>query len=169
MVDRTIIVDGFSKTYAMTGWRLGYGIMPVELAKKLDLLLTHSVGSTAQFTQIAGIEALRGPQQPAQGMRDEYEQRRNLIVEGLRSIPGVTCRKPPGAFYVFPNIKAFGRKSAEVTNFLLDEGGVAVLPGSAFGQYGEGYLRLSYATSIDTINAGLDRMRTALGRLGKAT
>jgi aspartate/methionine/tyrosine aminotransferase len=165
MMERTIIVDGFSKTYAMTGWRLGYGIMPRPLAAKMDLLLTHSVGSTAHFTQIAGVEAITGPQEPARGMVQEYQKRRNVIVDGLRSIPGVTCRTPSGAFYAFPNIKAFGRKSAEVTDILLEQAGVAVLPGSAFGQNGEGYLRLSYATSMDRITAGLERMRKALGEL----
>jgi aspartate/methionine/tyrosine aminotransferase len=165
MLERTIIVDGFSKTYGMTGWRLGYGIMPVPLANKMDLLLTHSVGSTAHFTQIAGIEALSGPQEQAAGMVHEYQRRRDMIVEGLRRIPGVTCRTPAGAFYVFPNIRAFGRQSAEVTDHLLDDGGVAVLPGSAFGEHGEGHLRLSYATSSELIAAGLERMRKSLGKL----
>jgi aspartate/methionine/tyrosine aminotransferase len=165
MLERTIIVDGFSKTYGMTGWRLGYGIMPVALAKRMDLLLTHSVGSTAHFTQIAGIEALRGPQEQAAGMVNEYQRRRDTIVEGLRSIPGVTCRTPAGAFYVFPSVRAFGRRSAEVTDHLLEDGGVAVLPGSAFGEGGEGYLRLSYATSSELIAAGLERMRKSLGKL----
>ena len=154
MQERTIIVDGFSKTYAMTGWRLGYGIMPVELARKMDLLMTHSVGSTAHFTQIAGIAALNGPQDEATEMRAEYQRRRDLMVGGLRGIPGVTCRTPPGAFYAFPNIKAFGRKASEITDLLLEDAGVAVLPGSAFGKYGEGYLRLSYATSPEHIRAG---------------
>ena len=169
MLERSIIVDGFSKTYARTGWRLGYGIMPVGLARKLNLLLTHSLGSTAQFTQIAGIEALTGPQEQAAGMVREYQKRRDQIVEGLRSMAGVTCRTPLGAFYVFPNIKAFGRKSAELTDVLLEQAGVAVLPGSSFGQYGEGYLRLSYATSTDKITAGLERMRKALDRLRRPT
>ncbi|HSR20140.1 MAG TPA: pyridoxal phosphate-dependent aminotransferase, partial [Anaerolineales bacterium] len=166
MQQRTIIVDGFSKTYAMTGWRLGFGIMPADLASRLDLLLTHSVGSTAHFTQWAGIEALTGSQEPARRMLREYQQRRDLIVEGLRAIPGVTCRTPAGAFYVFPNVKAFGRTSSEITDLLLEQAGVAVLPGSAFGQYGEGYLRLSYATSSRQITAGLQRMRQALEGLG---
>ncbi|HEY5983387.1 MAG TPA: pyridoxal phosphate-dependent aminotransferase [Anaerolineales bacterium] len=166
MMERTIIVDGFSKTYAMTGWRLGYGIMPVELARKIDLLLTHSVGSTAQFTQVAGIEALKGSQEATRRMVNEYRQRRDLTVSRLRAIPGMTCRIPPGAFYAFPNIKAFGRKSAELTDLLLDEAGVAVLPGSSFGQYGEGYLRLSYATSMKNIEGGLARMRQTLEELG---
>ncbi len=165
MRERTIIVDGFSKTYAMTGWRLGYGIMPVELARTMDLLMTHSVGSTAHFTQLAGIEALTGPQDRVVEMREEYQRRRDLIVDGLRSIAGITCRTPAGAFYVFPNIKAFGRKSSEITDLLLEEAGVAVLPGSSFGQHGEGYLRLSYATSPEHIREGLNRMRASLGTL----
>lgn len=169
MQQRTIIVDGFSKTYAMTGWRLGFGIMPVALADRMDLLLTHSVGSTAHFTQWAGIEALTGSQEPARRMQREYQQRRDLIVQGLRAIPGVTCRTPAGAFYVFPNVKAFGRTSSEITDLLLEQAGVAVLPGSAFGQYGEGYLRLSYATSGSQITAGLQRIRKALDGLGPAT
>ena len=163
MIARTIIVDGFSKTYGMTGWRLGYGIMPAGLAARIDLLLTHSVGCTAHFTQFAGLEALSGPQDEAAAKVREYEARRDLIVDGLRMIPGVTCRKPQGAFYVFPSIKAFGRKSSEVTDILLEEAGVAVLPGSSFGQYGEGYLRLSYATSNENIIKGLERMRQVLG------
>jgi aspartate/methionine/tyrosine aminotransferase len=163
MMERTVIVDGFSKTYGMTGWRLGYGIMPVDLAKRIDLLLTHSVGCTAQFTQIAGIEALRGSQEPAAAAVKEYQRRRDLIVDGLQSIPGVTCRRPQGAFYVFPSIQSFGSNSAEMADLLLEEGGLAVLPGSAFGRYGEGYLRLSYATSAENIAAGLERMRTVLG------
>lgn len=165
MPERTIIVDGFSKTYAMTGWRLGYGIMPAALARKMELLLTHSVGSSAHFTQVAGIEALTGPQEPAAGMVREYQSRRNLIVDGLRSIAGVTCRMPPGAFYVFPNIKALGRRSVELADWLLDEAGVAVLPGSSFGQHGEGHVRLSYATSTGKIIEGLERMEKALGKL----
>lgn len=169
MQARTIIVDGFSKTYAMTGWRLGYGIMPIELARTMDLLMTHSVGSTAQFTQIAGIEALNGPQDRAQEMREEYQGRRDMIVDGLRGIPGVSCNKPAGAFYVFPNVKAFGRTSRELTDILLDQAGVAVLPGSSFGQHGEGYLRLSYATSRENIHEGLERMRTTLGALARET
>lgn len=169
MQARTIIVDGFSKTYAMTGWRLGYGIMPLELARTMDLLMTHSVGSTAQFTQIAGIEALSGPQDSAEEMRQEYQVRRDMIVDGLRSIPGVICHKPAGAFYVFPNVKAFGRTSSDLTDILLDEAGVAVLPGSSFGQHGEGYLRLSYATSRENIREGLDRMRKTLGALARET
>jgi aspartate/methionine/tyrosine aminotransferase len=165
MPERTIIVDGFSKTYAMTGWRLGFGIMPVELARRIDLLLTHSVGCSAQFTQIAGLEAIRGPQERVAEVVQEYKVRRDLLVEGLNSIPGITCQKPQGAFYVFPNTRAFGMSSADLADYLLEEAGVAVLPGSAFGEYGEGYIRLSYSTSQEIIRAGLDCLRTAFARL----
>ena len=162
MKERTIIVDGFSKTYSMTGWRLGYGIMPRELAQRVGLLLTHSCGSTAHFSQFAGIEALQGPQDMVDGMVREYERRRDVIVEGLNRIPGFTCRKPQGAFYVFPNIRGTGMKSSELANFILEKAGVALLPGSAFGAYGEGYLRLSYATALPVIEKGLARIQAAL-------
>jgi aspartate/methionine/tyrosine aminotransferase len=165
MMERTIIVDGFSKTYAMTGWRLGYGIMPAELAKRIDLLLTHSVGCSAEFTQIAALEAIRGPQDRVGEVVREYQSRRDLIVSGLNSIPGITCQTPQGAFYVFPNVKAFGMKSNDLADLLLEEAGVAVLPGTAFGDYGEGYIRLSYSTSQEIIRAGLDCMREALSKL----
>lgn len=158
MAERTIIMDGFSKTYAMTGWRLGYGIMPRGLAEKVGLLLTHSVGSTAQFTQIAGIEALTGPQDQVEMVVSEYRKRRNLIVSRLNQLPGVTCQNPQGAFYVFPNIKELGKNSQETADWILEESGVALLPGSAFGKFGEGYLRLSYANSIENIQQAMDRM-----------
>ncbi len=160
MKDRTIIVDGFSKTYSMTGWRLGYGIMPKPLAEKVGLLLTHSLGSTAHFTQFAGIEAIIGPQGMVDGMVEEYQRRRNIIVDGLNQIPGMTCQRPQGAFYVFPNIKGTGMTSSDLANLILEKAGVALLPGSCFGQYGEGYLRLSYATSIPVIEEGLRRIRS---------
>ncbi len=165
MEERTIIVDGFSKTYAMTGWRLGYGIMPVDLARRMDLLLTHSVGCPAHFTQIAALEALRGPQDRVAEVLMEYQARRDLLVSGLNSIPGVKCRKPQGAFYVFPNVMSFGMKSGDLADYLLEEAGIAVLPGTSFGDYGEGYLRLSYSTSQQTIKAGLDCLHSALGKL----
>lgn len=161
MRERTIIVDGFSKTYAMTGWRLGFGIMPMDLARRVDLLLTHSVGCTAQFTQIAGIEALRGPQEQVALMVEEYRKRRDLLVDGLNRLPGVTCQTPQGAFYAFPNIRETGLSSADLANRLL-ENGVAVLPGSAFGKYGEGYLRLVFANSMENLGAALERMEKAL-------
>ncbi len=162
MQDRTVIVDGFSKTYSMTGWRLGYGIMPKKLAECVGLLLTHSLGSTAHFTQFAGIEAVTGPQDMVGKMMAEYQVRRDAIVDGLNSIPGITCRRPQGAFYVFPNITGTGMKSGELANLILEKAGVALLPGSAFGEYGEGYLRLSYATSVPVIEEGLERIRGAL-------
>ena len=159
MADHTIIMDGFSKTYAMTGWRLGFGIMPEELAAKVDLLLTHSVGSTAHFTQFAGIEALIGPQDQVDVVVAEYQKRRDMIVKGLNDLPGITCQKPQGAFYVFPNIKALGKTSRETANWILEEAGVALLPGTAFGKFGEGYLRLSYANSLENIQMALNRMQ----------
>ncbi len=159
MQERTIIVDGFSKTYAMTGWRLGYMIMPEKLAERVELLLTHSIGCTATFTQIAGIAALHGSQDQAEAMAAEYQQRRDRIVSGLNAIPGVHCRTPQGAFYVFPNIKSFGLSSREIARRLLDEAGVAVLSGTDFGPHGEGYLRLCYATSVETIDKALEAMR----------
>jgi aspartate/methionine/tyrosine aminotransferase len=162
---RTIIMDGFSKTYAMTGWRLGFGIMPVPLAEKVGLLLTHSLGCTATFTQLAGVEALTGPQEPVEAVRVEYQRRRDLIVGGLNAIPGVTCRSPQGAFYVFPNIKSFGLSSDELADYLLNQAGVAVLPGTAFGQNGEGYLRLCYANSFERIQQALERIGEALALL----
>ncbi|GAB4503791.1 MAG: pyridoxal phosphate-dependent aminotransferase [Anaerolineales bacterium] len=162
MKERTIIVDGFSKTYSMTGWRLGYGIMPRELAARVDLLLTHSIGSTAHFTQFAGLEAVTGPQDMVDVMIAEYQRRRDVIVDGLNAISGFTCQKPQGAFYAFPNITATGMNSTELANFILDKAGVALLPGNSFGEFGEGYLRLSYANSIKNIQTGLERIQAAL-------
>ena len=166
MHERTIIADGFSKTYAMTGWRLGFGIMPQALAEKMDLLLTHSLGCTATFTQFAGLEAILGPQDAVEAVVAEFRQRRDLIVAGLNAIPGIRCPVPRGAFYVFPNVQAFGRSSAELADHLLMEAGVAVLPGAAFGRNGEGYLRLSYANSMENIQEALGRIAGALQALG---
>ncbi len=167
MMERTVIVDGFSKTYSMTGWRLGYGIMPVNLARVVELLLTHSVGCTAQFVQVAGVEALSGPQSKvAQALRD-YQHRRDVIVEGLNAIPGLRCQKPQGAFYVFPNITAFGLSSTQMANLLLEKAGVAVLAGSDFGEYGEGYLRLVYSNSIENINKAVQRIGQVLSEIPK--
>ena len=166
MADRTIIADGFSKTYAMTGWRLGFGIMPQPLAEKLDLLLTHSVGCSATFTQYAGLEAIQGPQEQVERVVGEFRRRRDLIVSGLNAIPGVRCPTPRGAFYAFPNIQAFGHSSADLAELLLEEAGVAVLPGTAFGRNGAGYLRLSYANSMDNIGKALDKMTRTLAALG---
>jgi aspartate aminotransferase len=165
MAKRTILADGFSKTYAMTGWRLGFGIMPRSLAKKMDLLLTHSVGCTATFTQFAGLEAVLGPQDEVEAVVAEFRRRRDLVVQGLNAIPGVHCPMPQGAFYVFPNVQALGLSSAKLADYLLDQAGVAVLPGTAFGRNGEGYLRLSYANSLENIQRALKRMARALAAL----
>ncbi len=165
MLDRTIIVDGFSKTYAMTGWRLGYGIMPQSLAQTVQLLLTHSIGCTAQFVQVAGVEALTGPQAQVDAMVSEYQKRRDAIVDGLNAIPGVTCQRPQGAFYIFPNVKSFGKTSTEIAGYLLEKAGVAVLAGSDFGEYGEGYLRLTYSNSIENINQAIHQIGEAVKTL----
>jgi aspartate/methionine/tyrosine aminotransferase len=165
MAERTIIADGFSKTYAMTGWRLGFGIMPEALAAKMGLLLTHSVGCTATFTQYAGLEAVLGPQDEVDAVRELFRRRRDRLVAGLNEIPGVHCHMPRGAFYAFPNVEAFGRPVEELAEYLLDEAGVALLPGTSFGANGRGHLRLSYANSIENIEKALDRMKQALGKL----
>jgi aspartate aminotransferase len=166
MLERTVVCDGFSKTYAMTGWRLGYGIMPEALADRVNLLLTHSVGCTAAFTQYAGIEALTGPQEQVDVVVAEYQRRRDVLVAALNVIPGVQCRMPRGAFYTFPNVTAFGRTSDWLADYLLDATGVALLPGTAFGAYGEGYLRLCYANSMENIQRALARIADALSKLG---
>ena len=164
MKDLTIILDGFSKAYAMTGWRLGYGVMPRDLAEHVARLMVNSNSCTASFSQWAGIAALQGDQQPVAQMVAEFKRRRDVIVEGLNRLPGVSCRSPRGAFYVFPNITALRRPSVEVAAALLAEAGVAVLGGSAFGAYGEGYLRLSYANSEANIRKALARMEPVLAR-----
>jgi aspartate aminotransferase len=166
MVDRTILVDGFSKTYAMTGWRLGFMIMPEALAERVELLLTHSIGCTATFTQIAGIEALIADQSRVDEIVEEYQRRRDRIVTGLNSILGVRCQVPHGAFYVFPNIKSFGLSSKAMAQRLLDVAGVAVLAGTDFGHYGEGYLRLCYATSMETIDRAIECMANFFAKGG---
>lgn len=158
MQDRTIILDGFSKTYAMTGWRLGYGIYPLELMPHIDRLVVNSVSCTNAATQMAGVAALTGPQDAVTTMVAEFEKRRDYIVDGLNAIPGISCIKPLGAFYVFPNVTKLGLPSKELEERLLNEAGVAVLSGTAFGEYGEGYLRLSYANSIPNIQKALDRI-----------
>ena len=165
MSDRTIVADGFSKTYSMTGWRLGFGIMPQPLAEKLELLITHSTGCTATFTQFAGVQAILGPQDDAEAMRAEFCRRRDVMVDGLDRIPGISCPLPRGAFYAFPNVQDLGMPSAELADLLLDEAGVAVLPGTSFGKNGEGYLRLSYANSMENIRMALERMQQALTEL----
>jgi aspartate/methionine/tyrosine aminotransferase len=165
MKPRTICIDGFSKTFSMTGWRLGYGIMPRNLAEKVSLLLTHSVGSTAEFTQYAGIEAITGPQEQVEERVNIYQISRDVLIAGLNSLPGVSCQTPAGAFYAFPNIKYTNYQSSQLANLILEEAGVALLPGSAFGKQGEGYLRLSFATSIANIKEGLSRLAIIFNNL----
>src|SRR5215468_6369975 len=164
MRDLAIVLDGFSKSYAMTGWRMGYGVMPVALAEHITRLMVNSNSCTASFTQHAGIAALQGDQTPVTEMVAEFKRRRDVLVAGLNKLPGVSCRSPRGAFYVFPNVKALKRPSGEVAEVLLQEAGVAVLGGSAFGQYGEGYLRLSYASSEANLRKALERMEPVLAR-----
>ncbi len=165
MLDRTILLNGFSKTYAMTGWRLGYGVMPPELVDPIVGLIVNSVSCTTTFIQHAGIEALTGSQDSIAIMVAEFKKRRDLIVDGLNAIPGVSCRRPKGAFYVFPNIKKLGVDSSHVANYLLNEAGVATLSGTDFGKYGEGYLRLSYLNSMENIKKALKRIETAVAKL----
>lgn len=162
MQERTIILDGFSKTYAMTGWRLGYGAMPDDLAQKVIQLQINSNSCTTTFSQYAGIEAIRGPQDKVREMVAEFKKRRDVIVEGLNAIAGITCLRPQGAFYVFPNIKQLGGDGKAFSNRLLDKFGVAALSGTAFGKYGQGYLRFSYANSIENIQEALDRIEQAV-------
>ena len=157
-----IVLDGFSKTYAMTGWRLGYGIMPAPLAQVVAKLQTNAVSCTASFTQLAGVQALRGDQSGAEAMVAEFKRRRDVIVDGLRQIPGFKCPRPQGAFYVFPNITGTGFSARPLADRLLDEAGVACLSGTAFGEWGEGHLRFSYANSLDNINEALRRIRDCL-------
>jgi len=165
MLDRTILLNGFSKTYAMTGWRLGYAVMPPELVEPVVRLITNSVSCTAPFIQYAGIEALTGPQDSVPKMVSEFKKRRDLIVDGLNQIPGISCRRPKGAFYVFPNVRKLGVDCNQFADYLLNEAGVATLPGTHFGRYGDGYIRLSYATSQENIKKGLERISSAAAKI----
>jgi len=158
MKERCILLDGFSKTYAMTGWRMGYGVMRADLATHIARLMTNSNSCTATFTQIAGIEALRGPQAAVEAMCAKFKKRRDVMVAGLNKIKGFSCRLPKGAFYVFPNIEATGWPSKKLADALLDEADVAALSGTAFGDFGEGYMRFSVANSIENIEKALDRV-----------
>ncbi len=156
--ERTILLDGFSKTYAMTGWRMGYGVMRPDLATHITRLMTNSVSCTASFTQIAGVEAIRGDQSSVDRMRNEFQHRRDAFVAGLNKIKGFSCRLPKGAFYVFPNVMKTGWKSKKLADALLEDAGVAALSGTAFGDYGEGYLRFSVANSLENLNKALERI-----------
>ena len=158
MKDRCILLDGFSKTYAMTGWLMGYGVMRADLATHIARLMTNSNSCTASFTQVAGVEALRGPQESVDKMCAEFKTRRDVMVAGLNQIKGFSCRLPKGAFYVFPNITQTGWPSKKLADALLDDAGVAALSGTAFGSFGEGYLRFSVANSIENIEKALERV-----------
>lgn len=160
--ERTILLDGFSKYYAMTGWRLGYMITPVKIAERLQDLLVSAISCTASFTQYAGVEALTGDQGFIPVMMKRFKEKRDKIVKGLNSIKGFSCKPPKGAFYAFPNITKTGMTSQECANYILYNADVAVLPGTAFGPYGEGFLRLSYASSIENINEGIKRIKAAM-------
>ena len=164
MKERTILLDGFSKAYAMTGWRLGYGVMPRDLAARVAQLMVNSNSCAAAFTQIAGIAALRGPKGPVQAMVAEFRRRRDVIVNGLNAIDGLSCTMPSGAFYAFPNAKRLDGNSKRLADYLLNDAGVACLSGTAFGDAGQGYLRFSYANSVENITEGLRRIREALKR-----
>lgn len=165
MKERTILVDGHSKTYAMTGWRLGYGVAPQPIIEKLVQLMINSNSCTCSFSQIAGIEALVSSQAPVEGMIAEFRHRRDAIVAGLNAIADIHCLKPAGAFYVFPNVKQLPLSSDDLADYLLSEAGVAVLAGTAFGKFGEGYIRLSYANSLENIHIALERIQAAVGQL----
>lgn len=165
MQDLAIILDGFSKTYAMTGWRLGYGVMPEDVAVQVTRLMTNSNSCTATFTQRAALAALTGPQDPVDAMMAEFKQRRDVFVEGLNAIPGLRCAMPRGAFYAFPNVSEVSGSSQEVADYFLQEGGVACLAGRDFGAYGEGYVRFSYANSLANLNKALERIATCVAKL----
>ena len=165
MVERTILLDGFSKSYAMTGWRLGYGVMPLDLVPHITRLETNSNSCVAGFTQYAGVEALTGPQNSVQKMVAAFKERRDTIVEGMNAIPGFRCLKPSGAFYAFPNTAGTGWDSRRLAEYLLNEAGVACLSGTSFGEAGEGYIRFSYANSLDNIKLALKRIREAVEKI----
>ena len=165
MRDRTVILDGFSKTYAMTGWRAGYGVMPLELVEPISRLVTNSVSCTASFTQMAMLEALDGPQDDSIRMVAEFKSRRDLFVDGLNNIPGIRCAMPKGAFYAFPNIEGTGLKSAEFADRILEEVGVACLAGESFGVYGKGFIRFSFTNSKENIERALDRIDSFVASL----
>lgn len=169
MLEKTIILDGFSKTYAMTGWRIGYGVMPPWLVEAVNRLMVNSNSCTASFTQRAALAALTGPQEPSRQMLAEFRRRRDAFVGALNTLPGFACRLPEGAFYAFPNITGTGLKSKVLADALLDRAGVAALSGTAFGAFGEGYLRFSYANSLENLLEAVERIRQCLnnGNLSK--
>jgi aspartate/methionine/tyrosine aminotransferase len=169
MLEKTIILDGFSKTFAMTGWRMGYGVMPEWLVDAVNKLMVNSNSHTASFTQRAGIAAITGPQADVTNMVAEFRRRRDAFVAGLNTLPGFRCQMPEGAFYAFPNVSGTGMRSKELADAFLNEAGVAALSGTSFGEYGEGYLRFSYANSLENLMEAVERMRkwlTARGTCG---
>ena len=167
MKERTVMLDAFSKSFAMTGWRLGYAVLPEEWARLLSLLVTNSNSCTCTFTQIAGVEALLNGEESVQVMAQEFRRRRDFMEKRIAQIEGIKIIKPQGAFYFFPNITSFGLSSKELADYLLKEGGVAVLPGTSFGHYGEGYLRISFANSLENLARAMDKMEEALNKLTK--
>jgi len=170
MLEKTIILDGFSKTYAMTGWRMGYGVMPVWLVDAITKLMVNSNSCTASFTQRAGLAAIDGPQQAVDAMVAEFRRRRDAFCAGLNQVPGFRCALPGGAFYAFANITATGMKSKELADYLLYDAGVSCLSGAAFGEYGEGYIRFSYANSYDNLMAAVELIKVAVAnRAGVVT
>ena len=164
MPERTILVDGFSKAWAMTGWRLGFGVYPKHIADGVAALMLNTVSCTSTFVQDAGIDALEGDDEPVEAMRAEFRRRRQILVHGLCDIPGVSCQMPGGAFYVFPNVSAIERDDVKLANYILEEGNVAVLGGSTFGPNGKGFIRLSYANSEENLREALKRMKTVLAK-----
>ncbi|MCH8874772.1 pyridoxal phosphate-dependent aminotransferase, partial [candidate division KSB1 bacterium] len=165
LIDQVVTINGVSKCYAMTGWRLGFGVMREDLAKKVEQLMINSNSCTATFSQYAAVEALKGPTDEVDAMVETFRKRRDFIVAGLNEIPDVSCITPKGAFYVFPNVKKIKMSTQELEHYLLNEAGVAILSGTAFGKYGNGYLRFSYANSIKNIGKALERMKDALERI----
>jgi aspartate/methionine/tyrosine aminotransferase len=165
LLDRTILLDGFSKTFAMTGWRLGYAAVPKDLVEPLTRLFINCHSCTSPAFQLAGVAALNGPMDDVRAMIEEFRARRELVVRGLNELPGVSCLEPKGAFYAFPNISGTGLKARDLQNQLLEEAGVAMLAGTSFGEYGEGYMRVSYANSPENITAALQKMRELLERV----
>jgi aspartate/methionine/tyrosine aminotransferase len=169
MLERTVLLDGWSKTWAMTGWRLGFGVFPEELVPHVERLISNSVSCTASFAQEAAVAALEGPQDTVERMREEFARRRQAIVDGLNCLPGVHCQEPDGAFYAFPNITGTGFGSRELADRLLEDAGVACLSGTAFGANGEGFLRFSYANSLANIHEALERMQRLLASAAPVT
>ena len=164
MRERTIVIDGFSKAYAMTGWRLGYGVMPAGIAKIVAMLGQNTYSCVSPFVQEAGVEALTGPDDDVRAMIGEFRTRRDAIVAGLNSLPGISCKRPAGAFYAFPNVSRITRDDGKLASFILEEAHVAGLGGSCFGEAGRGHMRFSYANSLENIDSAIERIRTALPR-----